>query len=103
MGVLMHDPNPYSILDESAAAALAKGRQRVRPIRPVHALRRRAASFAAACRKQTPAVMEKFLFFGGMASVVCGCWMVYHPLGPLVGGGVAVWLGMLVSVEREAK
>jgi len=54
-----------------------------------------------ACRAQTPAVLEKVLFFGGMAAVVWGVWMVYRPLGPIVGGGLAVWLGMLISVERD--
>ena len=57
--------------------------------------------FVAACRKETPAVLEKILFFGGMGSVVWGCWMVYHPLGPMIGGVLAVWLGMLISVERN--
>lgn len=97
----MTDPSPYSILDEAAAAA--KGRQRVRSIRPVGALRRGFLVFRAACQKRTSAVLENGLFYGGLACVVCGCWMVYHPLGPLVGGGLAVWLGMLTSVEREAK
>ncbi len=97
----MHDPSPFAILDQSVVAA-HKQRSRMH-VRTANAFRRRAASFAAACRKQTPAVMEKFLFFSGLASFVCGCWMIYRPLGPLVGGGVAVWLGMLVSVERETK
>ena len=57
--------------------------------------------FVAACRKETPAVLEKVLFFGGMGSVVWGCWMVYRPLGPIIGGLLAVWLGMLISVERN--
>ena len=57
--------------------------------------------FVAACRKETPAVLEKILFFGGMGSVVWGCGMVYRPLGPIIGGVLAVWLGMLISVERN--
>ena len=57
--------------------------------------------FVAACRKETSAVLEKILFFGGMGSVVWGCWMVYRPLGPIIGGVLAVWLGMLISVERN--
>ena len=36
-----------------------------------------------------------------MVSVVLGCWMVYRPLGPIIGGVLAVWLGMLISVERN--
>jgi hypothetical protein len=102
MGVLMTDPSPFSVLDESAAA-LAKGRNRVRPMRPVSAIRRGAAAFRKACQKRMPAVLEHSLFFGGLASVVWGCWMLYHPLGPLVGGGLAVWVSMLASMERESK
>jgi len=71
------------------------------PDRAVSAARRAADLFAAACRKQTPAVLEKVLFFGGMAAVVCGFWMIYRPPGPLVGGGLVIWLGMLISVERS--
>ena len=45
--------------------------------------------------------VKKILFFGGMGSVVWGCWMIYRPLGPIIGGVLAVWLGMLISVERN--
>jgi hypothetical protein len=103
MGVLMTDPSPFSILDDSAAAALAKGRARVRAMRAPNALRRGLAAFRKSCQKRMPAVLEHGLFFGGLASVVWGCWMLYHPLGPLVGGGLAVWVSMLASMERESK
>ena len=98
----MADPTPFSILEQQAAAA-AKNRQRVRALRPVSAIRRGAAAFRKACTKRMPGVVEHGLFFGGLASVTVGCWMVYHPLGPLVGGGLAVWVSMLASMERESK
>ena len=97
----MTDPSPFSILDESAAAA--RNRQRVRPMRAPNALQRGLAAFRTACQKRMPATIEHGLFFGGLASVVWGCWMLYHPLGPLVGGGLAVWVSMLASMEREYK
>ncbi|HZT29509.1 MAG TPA: hypothetical protein VFA33_06480 [Bryobacteraceae bacterium] len=97
----MTDPSPFSILDESAAAA--RNRQRVRPMRAPNAVRRGLAAFRKACQKRMPATMENVLFFGGLASVVGGCWMVWHPLAPLVGGGLAVWVSMLASMERESK
>ena len=97
----MNDPSPFSILDESAAAA--RSRQRVRQMRPPSALRRGLAAFRKACQKRMPGVLEHGLFFGGLTSVAYGCWLVYHPLGPLVGGGLAVWVSMLASMERESK
>ncbi len=97
----MTDPSPFSILDESVAAA--KNRQHLRPLRAPNALRRGLAAFRKSCQKRMPAVLEHGLFFGGLASVTVGCWMVYHPLGPLVGGGLVVWVSMLASMERESK
>jgi hypothetical protein len=97
----MTDPSPFSVLDETTAAA--RSRQSVRPMRTPKVLHRGLLAFRKACQKRMPAVLEHSLFFGGLASVVCGCWMLYHPLGPLVGGGLAVWVSMLASMERESK
>jgi len=97
----MTDPSPFSVLDETTAAA--RSRQPVRAMRPASAIRRGVAAFRKACRRRMPGLLEHGLFFSGLASVVCGCWMVYHPLGPLVGGGLAVWVSMLASMERESK
>ncbi|HZT29257.1 MAG TPA: hypothetical protein VFA33_05205 [Bryobacteraceae bacterium] len=90
------------MLDDSARMA-SPNRQRVRQMHPASRLQRGIAAFHKACRKRMPAVMENVLFFGGLASVVYGCWTVWHPLGPLVGGGLAVWVSMLTSLERESK
>lgn len=36
------------------------------------------------------------MFFAGLASITYGCWMVYKPLGPMMGGvlvvSMALWL-----------
>ena len=85
-GALREEPRPAPSPRRTPIAAIA---------------RRRASAFGGACGRMIPAVMEKSLFFGGLIAVVCGCWMIYRPLGPLVGGGVAIWLGMLVSIERS--
>jgi len=97
----MTDPSPFSVLDESGPAA--RSRPRVRPLRAPNALRRGLTAFRKACTKRMPAVLEHGLFFCGLASMTVGCWMVYHPLGPLAGGGLAVWVSMLASMERESK
>jgi len=97
----MTDPSPFSVLDESGPAA--RSRPRVRPLRVPNALRRGLTAFRKACTKRMPAVLEHGLFFCGLASMTFGCWMVYHPLGPLAGGGLAVWVSMLASMERESK
>ena len=100
---MSREASPFAALDP-ASERIQPQKPRARrwvPARAVAAARRGADLFAAACRKPTPVVLEKVLFFGGLAAVVCGCWMIYRPLGPLVGGGLAVWLGMLISVERS--
>jgi hypothetical protein len=97
---LSGEPNPFAALDPAPKRPAQKPRFR-RASRVASGARLALASFTAVCRKQTPAVLEKALFFGGIGSVVSGCWMIYHPLGPLVGGGLAIWLGMLISVERN--
>ena len=92
--------NPFSALDPPAMESRKSSRPAA-PSRALTVLMRGRDRFAAACREQTPVVLEKFLFFGGMAAFVCGCWMIYRPLGPIVGGAIAVWLGMLISMERD--
>jgi len=47
-------------------------------------------------------VCEKLFFFGGLAAITWGCWMIYHPLGFVVGGMFGFWLSMLISIERGA-
>jgi len=94
----MERDNPYAALAAELDRTL--GPRRFRPRVPP-AMRRAGSQFVKACRAQTPAVLEKVLFFGGTAAVVWGVWMIYRPLGPILGGGLAVWLGMLISVERE--
>lgn len=99
MGPLSVEENPFQAI--AAKAAQKPNARRFAPTRALTAVRRGGGLLAAACRKQTPAVLEKVLFFGGMGAIVCGCWMIYRPLGPIVGGAIAVWLGMLISVERN--
>ncbi len=41
------------------------------------------------------------LFIGGLVSLTVGCGMIYLPLGPVVGGIIAVSLGMLLSTETK--
>lgn len=48
-----------------------------------------------------PLVCEKALFFGGLMAITWGCWMVYRPAGPIVGGLLGVWLAVLINAERE--
>lgn len=48
-----------------------------------------------------PAIFENVLFFGGLASVAYGAWMIYKPLGPIVGGIFAVKVAFLMASGRE--
>ena len=51
----------------------------------------------------TPAVLQQVLFFGGLAAMAFGFWMVYRPLGPIVGGGFSLWVAVLIALERSDK
>lgn len=48
-----------------------------------------------------PAVFEQGLFFGGLTAIAYGAWMVYRPLGPIVGGVFAVKVAFLIAAERK--
>lgn len=48
-----------------------------------------------------PSTLMNILFFGGLAAVTYGAWMIYRPLGPIAGGLFAVWTGFNVSLERK--
>ncbi len=41
--------------------------------------------------------LQHLFFLGGLGAVTVGCYMAYHPLGPLVGGLISAALGLLVS------
>jgi hypothetical protein len=57
--------------------------------------------FANACAKYVPGAIQYALFLGGLASISVGFWMAWKPLGPIVGGGIAVYVGMLLSVDEK--
>lgn len=40
---------------------------------------------------------EHALFIGGHAGMAYGAWMIWHPLGPLVGGWFAVKIALIIS------
>ncbi len=53
--------------------------------------------------RAVPAALEQILFFGGLAAVSFGLWMIYHPLGPIAGGAFGVWISFLIAAERGTK
>ncbi len=67
------------------------------------AFRRAAMRVRKYVTATVPAVLEQGLFFGGLGSLSYGAWMIYHPLGPIVGGGLGVWVSFLISAERAGK
>lgn len=47
--------------------------------------------------------MKQVLYYGGAAAFVFGCWQIYHPLGPIVGGVLAVLVSLLMDRVEVAK
>lgn len=39
--------------------------------------------------------LQALLFFGGLTGISFGAWMVYHPLGPILGGIFAVYISFM--------
>jgi hypothetical protein len=64
-------------------------------------LRAQLAGLGAALAPVPPLVFEKLFFFGGLSSISYGMWLVYKPLGYVVGGLMGLWLASLISAGRH--
>jgi hypothetical protein len=67
------------------------------------AFRRGAIKLQQKVSALVPAFLEQVFFFGGIASVSYGAWMIYKPLGPIIGGVSAVWISFLIAADRVAE
>lgn len=63
--------------------------------------RQRLTILRDACKSVSAYTFEHFLFLGGLAAIAYGAWMIWHPLGPLIGGWFGLKLSFLVSAERK--
>lgn len=70
--------------------------------RKVAKFRLMAKRVSASIGAIVPKACEQLFFFFGLGSVVFGCWMVYKPLGFIVGGLLLFWLSTLISAERSS-
>lgn len=61
----------------------------------------RLARVSRALNNVAPAVCQQLCFFGGMAAITYGAWMIYRPAGPIVGGALAMWIATAISQERR--
>ncbi len=61
----------------------------------------RLARFTRGLNQITPAVCQQVFFFGGMAAITYGAWLIYRPAGPLVGGALSMWIAAAISQERR--
>lgn len=55
---------------------------------------------AEVCLKSSVSAGTNTLFFGGLAAIVIGCYQIYPPLGPIVGGGLSAYLGFVLSEDK---
>ena len=63
--------------------------------------RLKVVDFRKELSRIVPWTIEHALFVGGFACMAFGAWMVWHPLGPIVGGWFAVKIALLISQERR--
>lgn len=90
--------------DELGFEALRQVEEAMRPQRS--GMRVVQATPKASWRSRLPRVsvaVQHFLFLGGLVSITVGSYMIYQPLGPIVGGVVAISLGLLLSTETDDK
>lgn len=48
-----------------------------------------------------PGTISHGLFLGGLAAIAVGSGMAWRPLGPIVGGILAVWASFRIDEARE--
>ncbi len=95
----MSEPSAFNALrQEEKTIPLRRGR-------PV--LKEKSLSFGGKLSifyaKYRTAMFAYPMFWGGLASVTVGFWMIYHPLGPIVGGTAAIYLSIAASTDTEIK
>jgi hypothetical protein len=55
------------------------------------------AVFNRVAKRVAHEVMQGVLFFGGLAAVAYGAWMIYHPAGVILAGMFGVWFSFLTT------
>ena len=57
--------------------------------------------FSKAVKEISKYSFEHFLFLGGLATMAYGCWLVWHPLGFIVGGWFSLRISLIISAEHK--
>lgn len=94
----MTEPSPFGALRQDD-----KKKEQPRRVGRTIVMQKAASfrsQFAQACVKYCPGAAQYALFLGGLVSISLGFWMAWKPLGPIVGGGIAVYVGMLLSADE---
>ena len=55
--------------------------------------------YRKAVAKVVPGVMANLLYFGGMAAVSYGIWMIYRPAGVIAAGLCGIKTALLIGAE----
>ena len=95
----MTEPSPFQALKQATAQKPQRLGRRIL-LTNTRTFNKRIAAF---CGKNVHRVAQNVLFFGGLVSVSVGFGLIYLPFAPIVGGALAVWVGMLISEETAAK
>jgi hypothetical protein len=66
----------------------------------IHQAGIRLAAFNARAKYVLGEALQAVLFLGGLGAMAFGAWMVYRPLGPIVGGFFAVKIAFLLATEK---
>lgn len=68
--------------------------------RAMHHVGIRLASFNAKAKYVLGEALQAGLFYGGLGAITWGAWMIYRPLGPIVGGFFAIKIAFLLATEK---
>jgi hypothetical protein len=63
-------------------------------------LRRFSFNAIARVGKALHSALIGLMFFAGLASITYGCWMIYKPLGPMMGGVLVVSIALWLSTQK---
>ena len=50
-------------------------------------------------KRIVPEIAQFIFFFGGLSAIAYGAWMLYRPLGPIIGGILAVWVAFQLAKD----
>lgn len=93
----MLEPSPFNVLEkDKQTPPIRRGQMLV-------AKKKEPSVISKTVAKYVPPAAQYILFFSGLVAFTFGWWMIYHPLGPIVGGATAVFVSTILRSDEPSK